>query len=100
MSTKIMSTRIDNIYAKEITRFAKNDGLDKSSFLQKLIIQGLNDYKLNYAITLYNEKKISLSRAAEIANISQYEFISIMPDKHMALHYSSKDFDEDVALKI
>jgi predicted HTH domain antitoxin len=100
MKTTILSTRIEDIQAKEINKLAKKDGLDKSSFLKKLILKGLNEYKLEHAIEDYNYKKISLSKAAETANLSIHELISLMPEKNMTLNYTSQELKEDLELKI
>ena len=100
MKTQILSTRIDEIYAREIQQMAREEGLDKSSFLKKIIISGLKDYKLEHSLALYNKNRITLSRASELAEISIHEFISLMPDHNMEIHYSSDDFRNDLELKL
>ncbi len=100
MKTQILSTRIDDDHAKEIKNMASEMGLDKSAFLKRIILSGLQEFKLDHAIELFNNNKISLSRAAELAGISIYDLISLMPDNKMELNYSVENFHSDMDLQL
>ncbi len=100
MKTQILSTRVEEAFASEIQQLANEEGLDKSSFLKKIILSGLQEYKIEHAVELFNKKKITLSRAAELADISIYELISLMPDHNMELHYSTVDLQNDMELEL
>jgi predicted HTH domain antitoxin len=100
MKTQILSTRVEETFAAEIQQLANEEGLDKSSFLKKIILSGLQEYKIGHAVALFNKKKITLSRAAELADITVYELISLMPDYTMELHYSPTDFQNDMELEL
>ncbi len=100
MKTQILSTRVDEASAIEIQELANEMGLDKSSFLKRIILSGLHEYKLNHAIELFNSNKVSLSRAAELADIPLYEFISLMPDNRMELNYTADNFQSDMELEL
>ena len=100
MKTQILSTRLKECYAREIQQLAREEGLDKSTFLKKIIICGLQEYKLEHAVELYNKNKITLSRAAELADLSVHELVSVMPDHNMELHYSADNFQSDMELEL
>ena len=100
MKTQILSTRVDEASAIEIQELANEMGLDKSSFLKRIILSGLYEYKLNHAIDLFNSNKVSLSRAAELADIPLYELISLMPDNRMELNYTADNFQSDMKLEL
>lgn len=100
MKSRVFSTRIEESYAKEIDHYAEENELDKSTFIKKLIIKGLAEFKLKHAIEEYKGNKISLSKAAELAGISIHEFISIMPAQNLLLHYSVEDLEEDVKISL
>lgn len=100
MHTRILSTRIEDVIVSQIDNFSNNEGLDRASFIKNLIIKGLAEYKLNSAVRLYREKKVSLSRASEIAEISLYDFISLMSENDLTLNYTPEDLDNDISLVI
>lgn len=100
MKTKVYSTRIEDIFAKEIDAYAEKNGLDKSTFIKKLIIKGLTEYKLMHAVEEYRRNKVSISRAAELAGISLYDFISIMSEENLVLHYSVENLEEDMDISL
>ena len=100
MHTRIMSTRIDEEIVRQIDQFSKDQGLDRAAFLKKLIIKGLQEYRLEFSVQLYRNKKITLSKAAESANISLHEFISLMPEKDLTLNYTAENLEEDLILEV
>jgi predicted HTH domain antitoxin len=54
------------------------------------------EWKLKKAVELYREGLVTLSRAAEIAEVSVWEIIDILTQKRVTLQYSIEDFEEDL----
>ena len=52
--------------------------------------------KLYLAIELYREGKVSLGKAAEIAEVSKWEMMEILASKGIPLQYDVKDLEEDI----
>jgi predicted HTH domain antitoxin len=50
--------------------------LDRSALVKKVLVEGLQQERLNFAIQKYMMKDISIERVAEIAKLSIHEFIS------------------------
>ena len=73
--TKQMNLRLEDKLIKEFEELAKHENLDRSSLIKKILIEGLQLERLNFAIQKYLLKEISLERAAEIAKISLHELI-------------------------
>lgn len=96
MATDIVSTRLDKKEIREIERFAKEDDLDKSAFLKKLLHKSLREYKIEHAFKLYKEKKISLGKAAEMAGLSIWKMIDLMKDYSAYIHYDVEDLKQDL----
>ncbi len=96
MKTVTLSTRFDENEAKIIDQLAKEDGLDRSTFLKQLLRKGLEEYKLTKALDEYRRRRISLSRAAEIADLTIRDFISRVPEIGIELNYSINDLKYDI----
>ena len=52
--------------------------------------------KLYLATELYREGKVSLGKAAEIAELSKWEMMEILASKGIPLQYDEEDLKEDV----
>jgi predicted HTH domain antitoxin len=74
--TKQMNLRLDEDLIKEFEELAKEENLDRSALVKKILVEGLQQERLNFAIQKYMTKDISIERAAEIAKLSIHELIS------------------------
>ncbi len=97
MTTEIISTRIEKQDLKAIDLFAKEEHLDRSTFLKKLVYRSLEEYKLAHAFELYSEGKISLGKAAEMAGRSLWDMIELLPKHDIHLNYGKEDLEDDLA---
>jgi predicted HTH domain antitoxin len=55
-----------------------------------------NDLKLDMAVWLYDRKKLSLIRAARLANLDIISFNRILSEKGIVVNYTENDFETDV----
>ncbi|MHA1192184.1 MAG: UPF0175 family protein [Promethearchaeota archaeon] len=74
--TKQMNLRLDEELIEEFEELAKTENLDRSSLIKKILIEGLQQERLNIAIKKYVLQEISIERASEIAKISIHELIA------------------------
>lgn len=94
--TFTISTRLPKKEVKEIEAFAKEEDLDKSTFVKKLIHKSLEEYKIEYAFSLYKEGKVSLGKAAQIAGKSLWDMIELMKKYDVYLNYTIEDLERDI----
>ena len=57
---------------------------------------GLRSLRRERAIQAYRREEVSLSRAAELAGLSQWDFLSLMGSEKLELHYDVAEFDADL----
>ncbi|MGQ4876397.1 MAG: UPF0175 family protein [Promethearchaeia archaeon] len=69
---------------------------DQSSLVRRLIRIGIKSEKLKIAFKLYIDGKISLGRAAELADISIWEMIDLIHDRNIALKYKLSETREEI----
>ena len=94
--TKTLTTRAPDALAKEIEILAKEEQLDKSSLIRRLLADAVQEKRKSKALQLYNEGKISIGKAATIAKISIWEMLDLMIEKGLHLDYGKEELDEDL----
>ena len=96
MKTVTISTRLTKDEAKRIDQLAKEEGLDRSAFVKKMLRQGVKEFKLSRALTAYRRGKVSLSRAAEIAEMSVRDILSFLAAEKVELNYDLEELQQDM----
>ncbi len=76
--------------------------VDKSSIVRRALEKGLNEELKRLALNLYIEKRVSLAKAAEIAEISIRDMIELVKERGISLNITAedlrKDFEETIKL--
>ncbi|MHA2297590.1 MAG: UPF0175 family protein [Candidatus Hodarchaeales archaeon] len=90
-----ISTRIDEELDEILHEIAKEEQVDKSTAIRKVLRLGIHQYKIDKTLKLYREKKLTLWRAASEAGLSLREMIALCVEKQVEFQYSMKDLEED-----
>ncbi len=93
---KTITSRLSDKMVEEIEKIAELENLDKSSVIRRLLSKAIPDWKLKYALKLYQNKEISLGKAAELSSLSIWEFLEYLAEKKIPLNYDLEDFKEDL----
>ena len=96
MGTITLSTRLDLDEAKKIDELAADLGLDRGALLKQLIRKGLKDIQTERALDAYRRGTITLSRAAEIAELSLRDVLLRLPEDSIELNYDVREFQRDM----
>ncbi len=56
----------------------------------------LKERKLEQALKLYSEGKVTLWKAARLTNISLWEIMEIIKEKNIKIQYGEKELKEDL----
>lgn len=94
--TEVVSARLPKEKARLVEEIAKEEKVDKSTILEKAVEHYAREWKLKKALERYRDGQITLSRAAEIAEISIWEIIDLLAQKKVNLQYSADDLEEDL----
>ena len=73
-----VSARVPTSLEEELDKFMEDEKLDKSTAVRKLLAEGLEEWKKEKALEMLEEGEASLSRAAEIANMTIWEFSDLV----------------------
>jgi len=99
--TEIVSTRVTDNMAKDLEEIEKEEKTDRATVVRKLLAQAIAEWKLERALTLYGEGKITLWKASKIADLSLWEMMEIVKERKVPFQYTYEDFrgDFETALK-
>ncbi|MBX5321265.1 MAG: UPF0175 family protein [Candidatus Bathyarchaeia archaeon] len=94
--SEVVSARLPKEKVRLVEEIAKEEKVDKSTILERAVEHYTREWKLEKAVELYREGRVTLSRAAEIAEISVWEMIDILAQRKVTLQYSVEDLEEDL----
>lgn len=96
MKTKTISTRLGEEEVALLDDLASRAGLDRGGMTKALLRRGMAELYLEEAVVAYRSGRVTLSRAAEMASVSLWDFVARMEEHGLSLSYSGEDFDDDV----
>jgi predicted HTH domain antitoxin len=97
MPSTTISTRLDSEEVSLLEDLAELSGMDRSTLVRSLVRRGMKELRFEQAIAAFRNEKVTLSRAAEIAGMDPWDFISRMGEQGVELHYEVEDFEADLA---
>ncbi|MEW5985943.1 MAG: UPF0175 family protein [Chloroflexota bacterium] len=96
IATRQLNIRVPPQLVQEVDEIADVEGIDRSAALKRLIAEGIRQWKVEYAVRLYREGRVSKARAAELAGVSLYEMIDLLRERAMPLQYNLMEAREDI----
>ncbi len=93
--TETVSTRIPKDMAKDLREIEMEEKADRATVIRKLLAKAIAEWKLEKALRLFRDGKVTLWKAAEIAGLSLWEMIEIIGERKIPFSYTYEDFRED-----
>jgi predicted HTH domain antitoxin len=81
---------------KTLDEKAKEEGLDRSTVLRKLLEDAVKRWKIEKAAKLYKEGRISLSEAAKIAELPIDEMITELVKRDVRSDLTAEEYRESL----
>ena len=76
-----MSARIPREMEEEVEALMDEERLEKSAALRKLLHLGIENYLRERALRLLSERKVTLSKAAQIAKVPIWEMLHLVRER-------------------
>jgi predicted HTH domain antitoxin len=57
----------------------------------------LRELRVELAVTLYSQGKLSIGKARELAEMSLWEFRQVLASRRISPHYDVDDLEEDIS---
>lgn len=93
---KRVSTTISNEDDALLTRLEDERGMARADVLRQLIREGLADWRKEKALAQLSDGYITLRQAAELAEVSYVEMLSLASDEGVDIGYATTDLDRDL----
>ena len=94
--TEIISTRIPDDIAKDLKEIEKEEQTDRATLVRKLLARAIEQWKMERALRLYREGKVTLWRAARLGGITLREMMELAAKQGIQFKYTAKDLEEDI----
>jgi len=91
----VISVRPTPDLERKIKKLMEFEKVDKSSIVRRALEKGLNEELKRLALSLYIERKVSLAKAAEIAEISIRDMIELIKERGVSLNITVEDLRKD-----
>ncbi len=95
MATTI-TTRLDDNYVKRIDELAVRKGVDRSAVLRSFLLSALKEHTIHDALERYQEGKITLWEASKACDLSLWEMVQEIQQRHVHTAYSIKELEKDL----
>ncbi len=93
---KTVTTRIPEDDEKALSELEEEMTADRSEVLRRLIRDGLKDWKREKALDQLRKHEITLRRAAETADTTYVEMLSLAADEGIDIGYTTDELERDL----
>lgn len=92
---KPLSIRPTEEIEKKLEKLIKIEKMEKSALIRKILNNGIDEELRKCALELFKDNKVSLAKAAEIADVSIRRMMDLIKEKGIPLHITTEDIQED-----
>lgn len=93
---KTVTTRIPEDDEKLLAELEEEMSSDRSEALRRLIRDGLREWRREKAIDQLRNHEVTLRRAAELADVTYIEMLSIAAEEGIDIGYTTEDLERDL----
>lgn len=93
---KTVTTRIPEDDEEALAKLEEELSADRSEVLRRLIRQGLADWRKERALDQLRNHNVTVRRAANLADVSYVEMLSLAADEGIDIGYSTDDLERDL----
>lgn len=94
---KVITARIEDKYFEDLKKIEKEEQTERAEVMRKLLASAIKEWKAKKALELLKEHKVTLRRAAKLADVSYIEILDLASKSDIDIGYSLKDLREDLA---
>lgn len=79
-----ISARVPDDLEAELEQYIDEENLDRSTAVRKLLAEGLEEWRQERALGLLAAGDVTLTRGAELAGLSVWEFVALAKERDVA----------------
>jgi len=96
MSLEAVTARLPRDMLREVERLAQKEKVDRSELIRRLLDFALQQKRVEEAVAAYQEGKVTLWKAAEMAGVSLREMMELARTKKIPVSYTLDDLRRDI----
>ena len=93
---KTVTTRLPEDDEAALAELEAELSADRSEVLRRLIRQGLSEWKRERALDGLREHSLTLRKAAEVADVSYVEMLTMAAEEGIDIGYTTDDLERDL----
>ena len=93
---KTITTRLPKEFVLWLKKIAKIEKDDTSGVIRKLLYKAIIEWKKDYALEQYKKGEFSFGQASKFAEVSVWEFPSLLKEKKVLLNYDEEELEADL----
>ncbi len=93
---EVIASRVPPDLVEYLKKYEQAENVDRSTAIRKLLQMGLEEWKRQNAVNLYQKNKVTLAKAAEEAGLSVREMMVYLRQGKIAIQYDIDDFETDM----
>lgn len=97
---KQMSMRVPKEFYETLSQLSKLEKQEKSFIVREALKEGLDKIRKEKAISLYKERKLSLSEAAKLADVGAGEMMELLVQAGVKSEISIEDFEKSNKVRL
>lgn len=98
--SRILSTRVDREIEEDLRFYMRAEKVDKATAMRRLLELGVQGWRREMAVQLLREGKATVWRAATIAGLPLWDFISLLDERKVILPIRGRDVIDDVRVAL
>lgn len=93
---QMVGTRLPESFISDLEKIEQAEQADRSTVLRKLLYRALREWKLDHYSEEYGQNRMTLSRAAEEADVSIWEMMDYVRQRKIPAQYGLEDLEHDL----
>lgn len=93
---KVITARIEDKYFEDLKKIEKEEQTERAEVMRKLLSSAIKEWKIKKALELLKEHKITIRKAAALADASYAEMLDLASKADINIGYTLKDLQRDV----
>ncbi len=93
---EVITLRIDKKHFKDLQEIEKQEKADRASVTRKLLASAIQEWKINHALSLLREGRITFRKAAELIGGTYAEVLNLMEKRGIPIRYMADDLKRDI----
>ena len=96
MTTKTITTRVPEDLFKAINEIGEMEKIDRAEVIRRLLSNAAKNWKMEKALELLRDGKVTVRRAAKIADVTYVEMLDLSSQKDIAIKMEPEDVIKDL----